>query len=68
MAYVYENNHYVLKIVNGVTTLYKSDAGEPQRYDTAEEAVAAVKNLFGNTNYKIVQELSITKTDTPDTV
>jgi hypothetical protein len=50
--------------VNGIWTPYATSSNVVEIYATAQAAVDAVKDIYGNGNYKIYQEYSITKADT----
>jgi len=62
MAYLV--NYYAIKLVSGLWTIHATSSGVPYIYSTAQAAVDAVKNEVGNNNYKILQEVDVTKTDT----
>jgi len=62
MAYL--SNYYVMILVSGSWTLLKTSGNELRSFNTAQAAVDAVKGTYGNDEYKVVQEYSVTKTDT----
>jgi hypothetical protein len=59
--------YQILYAVDDVWSLY-TNGGVQYKYATAQAAVDVAKALWANDFYKIVQELSVTKTDTADTV
>lgn len=50
--------------VNGVWTPYATSSNVIEVYTTAQAATDAVKDTYGNGNYKVYQEYEITKADT----
>jgi len=62
MAYL--DNYYTIKLVNGVWTIHSTSAQVPIIATSAQSAVDAIKNEKGNSEYKILQEIAVTKTDT----
>ena len=57
------DNFYAIKLVNGVWTIHATSAEVPIIYTTGQFAVDGIKNEKGNTEYKILQEVAVTKTD-----
>ncbi len=64
MAYVYKTDQFVAEIkVNNVWNLYKDANGAVIVKDNPTDLVNELKAQYGNDNYKIFNEMEVTKTD-----